>query len=160
MFLDALSQLEHSNMLLQQHSGLSAVSQALTHSQKVFNRALEQCDTDFRTTLAISSRSCAPSLSWLRSNLDVQITGIHNDLNSQMYAPCPRLLSECAGPVSQHQQQHVSHHSPCVRGTSSEPAELPVCCHHDLQTSTEVVSPWTWCQRVCCPRCSEWWRSC
>eukprot|EP00878_Enallax_costatus_P013220 GHUV01013820.1.p1 GENE.GHUV01013820.1~~GHUV01013820.1.p1 ORF type:complete len:538 (+),score=189.34 GHUV01013820.1:921-2534(+) len=72
-FLDALSQLEHSNVFLQQHGSLAAVSQALAHSQQVFNRALEQCDADFRATLAASSRGHAPTTAWLRSNLDADL---------------------------------------------------------------------------------------
>lgn len=69
-FLDALSHLEHSNAFLQQYSNLSSVSQAMSHSQQVFNRALEQCDTDFRATVAAGSRSHASITAWIRSNLD------------------------------------------------------------------------------------------
>jgi hypothetical protein len=54
---------------------MAAVRQALQHSQLVFNRALEQCDADFRASLAAGARAAAPPAAWLRSNLDTPITG-------------------------------------------------------------------------------------
>jgi hypothetical protein len=71
----SLGQLERSNAYLVQHSGMAAVRQALQHSQLVFNRALEQCDADFRASLAAGARAAAPPAAWLRSKLDQPVTG-------------------------------------------------------------------------------------
>jgi hypothetical protein len=75
----SLGQLERSNAYLVQHSGMAAVRQALQHSQQVFNRALEQCDADFRASLAAGTRAAAPPAAWLRSKLEVPITGEAGD---------------------------------------------------------------------------------
>ncbi|WIA09825.1 hypothetical protein OEZ85_009200 [Tetradesmus obliquus] len=73
-FLDSLGQLERSNAYLMQHAGMAAVRAAVQHSQLLFNRALEQCDADFKASLAAGARAAAPPAAWLRSKLEVPIT--------------------------------------------------------------------------------------
>lgn len=71
----SLGQLERSNAYLMQHAGMAAVRAAVQHSQLLFNRALEQCDADFKASLAAGARAAAPPAAWLRSKLEVPITG-------------------------------------------------------------------------------------
>eukprot|EP00879_Flechtneria_rotunda_P025217 GHRR01026787.1.p1 GENE.GHRR01026787.1~~GHRR01026787.1.p1 ORF type:complete len:607 (+),score=217.54 GHRR01026787.1:931-2751(+) len=78
-FLDGLHELEQTTSYLQQHTSLTAVSQALQHSQALFNRALEQCDSDFRSSLTTGSRACATPAAWLRGKLDVKVTDSNCD---------------------------------------------------------------------------------
>jgi hypothetical protein len=75
IFLDALQQLEASNDYLQKHNRLAAVKSAVQHTQAVFNRALEQCDADFGSSLLAAGRSGMPGGAWLRSSLDIPLTG-------------------------------------------------------------------------------------
>lgn len=76
-FLDGLQQLERSNTYLQDHGSLAAVRNASQHSQHVFDRALQQCEADFITTLNDGYKTCKPSLEWLNEHAADTITGEH-----------------------------------------------------------------------------------
>eukprot|EP00877_Chromochloris_zofingiensis_P001608 jgi/Chrzof1/11448/Cz05g37010.t1 len=73
-FLDGLQQLERSNTYLQDHGSLAAVRNASQHSQHVFDRALQQCEADFITTLNDGYKTCKPSLEWLNEHAADTIT--------------------------------------------------------------------------------------